>query len=96
MYHRDAEISDVVVILDKRWEDKLPEAVEVLKGAGMDVRKADDENSVVEGSIDAAKVHDLQKLDCVDYVRTVFTYFADYPPGDPRDKDNEPREEEEE
>ena len=87
MDHRDAEISDVVVIVDKRWENDLPGAVECLKKAGMDVRNADDNNSVVEGSCDAAKVHELQKLDCVDYVRTVFTYFADYPPGDPRDKD---------
>jgi hypothetical protein len=42
---------------------------------------------VVEGTIDASLVHDLEKLDCVEYVRTVFTYNANYPPGDPRDRD---------
>jgi hypothetical protein len=42
---------------------------------------------VVEGAVEASKVHDLEKLDCVKYVRTVFTYHANYPPGDPRDRD---------
>jgi hypothetical protein len=81
----DARISDVVVTLDKRWEDKLDEAVDMLKKVGMEVSNADDDNSVVEGTIDVCKVHELQKLDAVDYVRTVFTYDAEYPPGDPRD-----------
>ena len=83
----DANISDVVVVLDKRWEEKLPEAVDNLKKCGMEVRDADDDNSVVEGSIETYKVHDLEKLDCVDYVRKVFSYDANYPPGDPRDRD---------
>ena len=87
MDHRDAEISDIVVIVDKRWENDLANAVECLKQAGMEVRNADDDNSVVEGAIDAAKVPELQKLDCVDYVRKVFSYIADFPSGDPRDKD---------
>ena len=81
----DARISDVIVTLDKRWEDKMKEALGMLKQAGLEVREADDDNSVVEGLIDVCKVHDLEKLDAVDYVRTVFTYDADYPPGDPRD-----------
>jgi hypothetical protein len=59
----DARISDVVVTLDKRWEDKLDEAVDMLKKVGMEV----------------------SCVDAVDYVRTVFTYDAEYPPGDPRD-----------
>ena len=83
----DAVISDVVVILDKAWETRLKEALETLKAAGLDVRSADDDNSVVEGLIDAHKVHALEQLPCVDYVRKVFTYEANYPPGDPRDID---------
>src|SRR5437773_341621 len=39
----DANISDVVVVLDKRWEEKLPEAVDNLKKCGMEVRDADDD-----------------------------------------------------
>ena len=85
----DANISDIVVVLDKRWEDKLADALAVLKEHGMEVRDADDDNNVVEGTIESYKLHDLEKLDCVDYVRRVFSYDANYPPGDPRDRDGE-------
>jgi len=85
--HRDAEITELVVVLDKRWEDKLQDAVDQLTKIGMEIYKADDDNSVVEGAAESNKVHDIEKLDCVDYVRKVMTYIVDYPPGDPRDKD---------
>ncbi len=88
----DAQMSDVTVVLDKRWEDNLSGAVDHLKQAGLDVRSADDDNSVVEGTIESQKVNDLQKLECVDYVRTTFTWVADYPVGDARDKDQCARE----
>ena len=83
----DMRISDVIVTLDKRWEENLGGAVKMLKGAGLDIREAYDHNSVVEGTIECGKVHGLEKLDCVDYVRTVFTYDANFPAGDPRDTD---------
>ena len=83
----DANISDIVVVLDKRWENDLNGALEHLKKCGMDVASADDDNSVVEGQIETYKVHELEKLDCVDYVRRVFSYDANFPPGDPRDRD---------
>ncbi len=83
----DANISEIVVVLDKRWEEKLAEAVEILKSAGMEVCNADDDLSVVDGQIETYKVHALEKLDCVDYVRKVFSYDANFPPGDPRDRD---------
>ena len=83
----DANVSDIVVVLDKAYEEKLAEALEKLKQCGMEVSNADDDNSVVEGLIETCKVHELEKLDCVDYVRKVFSYDANYPPGDPRDRD---------
>ena len=92
MSFNDAQMSDITVVLDKRWEDDLAGAVEILKQNGVDVRSADDDTSVVEGVVETAKVHDLHKLDCVDYVRTTFTWIADYPAGDPRDKDKANRE----
>jgi hypothetical protein len=82
----DMRISDVIVTLDKRWEDDLADAVARLRKAGLEVRDACDNKSVVEGTIDRHKVHDLEKLECVDYVRTIFTYDADFPAGDPRDR----------
>jgi hypothetical protein len=87
MNHLDAAITDVVVILDGRWADRMNEAEASLKSAGMTIDNADETNGVVEGSIDAYKAHELEKLDCVDYVRKVFTYYADYPRDDPRDQD---------
>jgi hypothetical protein len=92
MSHCDAYMSDVTVVLDKRWENDLAGAVKMLQDAGLQVRNADDDNSVVEGTIETSKVHDLQKLDAVDYVRTTFSWIADYPCGDPRDLDKVDRE----
>jgi hypothetical protein len=83
----DAQMSDVTVVLDKRYESRLAEAIEMLKQAGLDVRTADDDRGLIEGVIEAQRAHDLQKLDAVDYVRITFTWVADYPVGDPRDKD---------
>jgi hypothetical protein len=83
----DAFVTEVVVVLDKAYEERLKEAIAALKAAGVQIENADDDNSVVEGTIDASKVAALEKLDCVDYVRKVFTYEANYPPGDPRDVD---------
>jgi hypothetical protein len=84
----DALVSEVVIVLDKAFEEKLKEAVKILQDHGVSILSADDDNSVVEGTVDAHKVHELEKLDCVDYVRKVFTYEANYPPGDPRDIDH--------
>ena len=83
----DAYVTEVVVVLDKAYEERLQEAVAKLKEAGMEIENADDDNSVVEGTINTSKVAALEKLDCVEYVRKVFTYEANYPPGDPRDVD---------
>lgn len=85
-YSGDAQMADIVVILDQKWEDNLAGAVEQLRASGMAIRNTDDDNSVVEGTIESAKLGTLEKLACVDYVRTVFTWIADYPPGDPRDR----------
>ena len=92
MRYIDAQMSDITVVLDKRWENRLAEAVEMLKQAGMDVRTADDDQGLVEGVIEASKAHDLQKLDAVDHVRVTFTWVADYPVGDPRNQDETNRE----
>ena len=83
----DATFSDVVVILSAGYEDRLGEAVALLQQIGMEVSNADDDHSVIEGVIDVTKLKELEALPCVDYVRRVFTYDANFPPGDPRDRD---------
>lgn len=95
MNHHDAEITDVVVVLDGKGQKPIDDAVGQLKSLGMEVVDVNAEEGVIEGSIDSARVSDLKTVVGVCYVRSVFTYTADYPTGDPRDKDQEPGEENE-
>ena len=83
----DGYFSDVVVVLEELTTEQTNEVVERLKAAGLEVSRVDDELSVVEGTIDAARAHDLKHVAHVRYVRSVFSYLANYPPGDPRDRD---------
>ncbi len=87
MNHRDAEMTEVVIVLDDLPEDQTNQVVERLSSAGLEVFKVDHEQSFVEGSIESHKVHGLKELPSVRYIRAVLTYTVDYPPGDPRDQD---------
>ena len=82
----DYEMIDVTVVLRREYEERLAEAVEMLKGVGVEVRNANDDTSVVEGSIDSCRLGELEKLECVEYVRKGMTYNVDFPPGDSRDR----------
>ena len=84
----DCNITEIIVILDKACENDLAGAVKMLKEAGMRIVTTDDDNSVVQGDINTENLAALEKLPCVDYVRKVFSYDANFPPGDPRDRDN--------
>ena len=83
----DATYSEVVVVLEELTTEQTARAVELLKAAGLDVSQVNDDQSLVEGTIESAKAHDLKSVPNVRYVRTVFTYEANFPPGDPRDRD---------
>ncbi len=83
----DAYIAEIIVVINEAYEERLPEAVAMLKNAGMNVVDVDNDNAVVKGDIDVTKLPDLRKLPAVGYVRQVFRYEAEYPPGDPRDVD---------
>lgn len=87
MNHHDAEISDVVVVLQDMEEQRVKEVIDQLKTAGLQVSTMDQNTGTIEGSVDAGKVGELKKIKGVSYVRSVMTYTADYPPGDPRDLD---------
>lgn len=82
----DMEMSDVTVILTRDYEEKLPEAVEMLKQAGLDVTNTNDDMSIVEGAIESYKVKALEHVPCVNYVRRVMSYDVEFPAGDPRDR----------
>lgn len=87
MGHRDAEITEIVVVIHEAYCDRLGEAVSKLTTFGIEVFSTDEDEGIVNGSVETYKIPDLEKLDCVNYVRSVMTYIADYPVGDPRDKD---------
>ena len=87
MEHQDAEVSDVYIVLKPECAEKLDETAGTLKKMGMDVDQVDADNGVVEGTIVADKVAEIRKWPCVEYVRVEFTYIADYPPGDSRNRD---------
>jgi hypothetical protein len=87
MNHHDAEITEVVVVLDGKGDESVGQALGKLKELGLQVYNTRSDEGVIEGSIDASRVSELKSVPGVCYVRSVFSYTADYPPGDPRDKD---------
>jgi hypothetical protein len=87
MNHRDAEITEIVVVIHEQFCKRLNEAVEKLKQLGVEIFSFDCDEGVINGSIETYKLPELEKVDCVNYVRPVMTYIADYPAGDPRNRD---------
>ena len=85
--YQDAYISDVVITSCDTPEHPFDKTVDGLKKQGLEIATLDKDNCYIEGSIDSGKVRAIDDMPGVEYVRTVFTYVADYPPGDPRDKD---------
>ena len=87
MNHQDAYIADVLVVLECDDQKQIPPVIEQLTLIGMSVEDIDNDNAVVQGSIDASKVKSLEKVAYVRYCRVLETYIADFPTSDPRDLD---------
>jgi hypothetical protein len=83
----DAYMSEIVAVVDDEHCDDMDALVQRLTKAGVEVSNVNRSEGIVEGLVDASKVKEIDDLPGVDYVRTVFTYAADYPAGDPRDRD---------
>jgi hypothetical protein len=90
--HHDAYLSDIVVVCDETPEVKIDDIVKKLQTEEMSIANVDRDNCVIEGTCDASKIHKIDDFPGVAYVRSVFTYVADYPAGDPRDRDKVTRE----
>src|SRR5262245_6272394 len=90
--HHDAYVTEVVVVVESGTEQSFDDILAKCKSIGLDVREVRKDDYVIEGCIESSKLVDLDKLPGVKYVRSVFTYVADYPPGDPRDQDRVHRE----
>lgn len=89
MDHQDAELSDVFIVLVDEPGMTVQDAAKKLGGLGLLVTDVDESDGVVEGTIETAKIAALKKLPFVKYVRDVFKFIADYPPGDPRNLDKD-------
>jgi hypothetical protein len=85
----DCYVSDIIAVVDEKHSDDLTKIVEQLKAAGVEISNVNDDEHVVEGTVESEKLKAVGKVPGVEYVRTVFTYAANYPPGDPRDRDGE-------
>lgn len=85
----DTYVSEIIAVIDEKHSDDLATIVEQLKDAGVDVSNVNEDEHVIEGCVESRKLKEIGKLPGVEYVRTVFTYAANYPPGDPRDQDGE-------
>ena len=83
----DAEMTDVVITIHELWVEKIDEAALRLAEIGLDVQQIDRGNGVVQGSINTLQFAGLQALEAVAYVRRVYEYSVNFPPGDPRDRD---------
>jgi hypothetical protein len=90
MEHQDAEMSDIIVVLDE-CNCTLDALVLRLKSAGMCVETTDSDNGVVEGCVLSNQLKALEQIPGVKCVRDVFNYVADFPVGDPRNADDDER-----
>lgn len=89
MNHRDAIISDVIVVVDETTENPFATIVSAATAAGLEIGQSDADNGSIEGSIRSDRLPDLRAVPGVKYVRISMEYIADYPTGDPRDLDKE-------
>src|SRR5580704_8088989 len=72
MNHHDAEITDVVIVLEDKSSCSIDESITRLKALGLEVVDVNVDECVIEGSIDTAQVGELKKVPGVSYVRSVF------------------------
>ena len=83
MNHRDADISDVVVVLDELDDAQTLEVVDQLKALGLSVDSVNHDQSIVSGCIETSRVRELEKLPRVRYVRRGLLLFGGLPGGRP-------------
>jgi hypothetical protein len=75
----DRYLADVVVILDPLDDEQTRRVVSDLQSRGLQVDSVDNDNSVVEGTIEVARLKEIESAPSVRYVRKEFTYVAELP-----------------
>jgi hypothetical protein len=90
MDHCDAEMSDIVVVMDDGGDAaRLDQLIITLKEMGITIEEVDHDNCVIEATVLKEHITTIEKISGVKYVRKVFEYVADYPVGDPRNQDKD-------
>lgn len=82
----EAYLSDVLIVAEDSAADRIESLAAQLAAAGLEVREIRKDLGVIEGTCDHSLVKQFDQRPDVSYVRTVFNYIADYPPGDPRNR----------
>jgi hypothetical protein len=78
-----SEMSDIVIVMDDGGDAaKLDQLANTLKATGVTVEDVDHDNCVIEANAATGDVARIEKLPGVKYVRKVFTYESETPPGD--------------
>ena len=85
-FYPDTYIAEVVVVLDELSDERTAEVVKELEALGLAVDHINHETSVIDGRIELHRVHELEGVKAVRYVRKHFTYAAEFPPGHPMDR----------
>jgi hypothetical protein len=76
---QDKYFTEVVIILEPLDDEQMKRVVSELQSRGLRVDSVDNDNSVVEGTIESSRLHDIESAPSVDYVRQEFTYVAEFP-----------------
>jgi hypothetical protein len=75
----DRYFTEVVIILEPLDDEQMKGVVADLESRGLRVDSIDNDNSVVEGTIESSRLHDIQSAPSVDVVRQEYTYVAEFP-----------------
>lgn len=70
----ETEMSDVVVILEEEPGMTIQQAAQKLKELGVMVTDIDEDNEVIEATVETQRIGELKKLSFVKYVRDVFNW----------------------
>ena len=77
MGKEEKELSDVVVVIVEEAGMSATDAAQKLREMGLDVSAVDENEFVVEGTIETEKVGGIKRLEFVKYVRDVFNYLTE-------------------
>jgi FlaA1/EpsC-like NDP-sugar epimerase len=77
--NEEREFTEVVIVLDALDDEQTKRVVKELESRGLQVDSVDNDNSVVEGTVETARLREIESAPSVRYVRKEFTYIAEFP-----------------